>query len=102
MKIVIPIIVLALSGCATIPNTRDALASYRGRSLDSLIAKVGYPDRQEPVVDKIAYYWGTDGKEDENAAVCQLKAVAGADKIIIDTSIYGNIAGCEVTIKRLR
>ena len=83
-------------------NTADAMRAFQGRTSQALIDRVGYPDRQEQVLDKTAYYWGTDGKDDENAAVCQLKAVAGSDRIIVDTSIYGNIIGCEQTVKQLR
>lgn len=93
---------LAVTGCSTMQDTASAMGSFKGRPLDDLIARVGYPDKQEAVVDKTAYYWGTNGVNDENAYVCQLKAVAGKDRIIVDTSIYGNIGGCESTIKRLR
>lgn len=96
------LVMLFATGCATIQNTADALSAYEGRDIQSLIDRVGFPDRQETVLDKTAYYWGDQGVNDEYAEVCQLKAVAGADRIIVDTSVYGNIAGCERTIKKLR
>ena len=75
------------------------LAQYHGKPVDSLIKAIGYPDRQEPVIDKTAYYWGSDH---EDGPVCIIKAVAGQDKLIVDTSAYGNIIGCNAPAKRLK
>lgn len=101
-KILFAVALVALTSCTTIQDTADALSAFEGRPLQELIDRLGYPDKQETVVDAIAYYWGTSGMESENAAVCQIKAVAGEDRIIRVTSVYGNIAGCEQTIKGLR
>jgi hypothetical protein len=94
---------LALAGCAvlgpSINQSARAIGSYEGRPLDDLIARIGYPDRQERVADKIAYFWGQDH---DDGPVCIWKAVAGADRIIIDTSVYGNIDGCERPTRMLQ
>jgi hypothetical protein len=91
----------SLGACA-VEQVATGMRGFQGRSIDDLVARVGYPDRQERVIDKTAYYWGTAGVDDPNAATCQLKAVAGEDKIIVDTSVYGNPMGCEATVRKLR
>lgn len=102
MRYTVLFVIAALGGCATVGNTAVALRQFQGGSVQSLIARLGYPDKQEAVLDKTAYYWNTQGVNDPDAATCQIKAVAGADKIVVDTSLYGNIYGCEPVLKRLR
>lgn len=74
------------------------LRTFRGQPIDTLVSVAGYPDRQEPVLDRTAYFWGEDHEE---GPVCILKVVAGPDRIIVDTSAYGNIDGCQPLVKSL-
>lgn len=65
-------------------------------------SRFGYPDRQEQVLDATAYYWGTASVESEYGPTCQVKAVAGTNNIIKDSSIFGDPLGCDLVLKQLR
>ena len=75
------------------------LREYRGSSIEALVEPLGYPDHQEPILDKTVYLWGEDH---EDGPVCIVRAVAGADKVVVDTHAYGNILGCDQIAKRLK
>jgi len=100
----LPLAAFALSGCATvlgppISQSRDAISAFQGRPLAELTARLGYPDKQEKVLDATAYFWGEDHDE---GPVCVWKAVANGSGIVVDTSVYGNIDGCGGDTKKLQ
>lgn len=103
MKLIPPIAALALTACSALGPSIDesgaSIRAYRGKPMTTLTAVLGYPDRQEKVMDATAYYWGED---QETGASCVWKAVAKDDGIIIDTSVFGNIWGCEQDTRRLQ
>lgn len=112
-----------LSGCVTFEQVDAGLATLKGKSLEQVIAVLGYPDAERSIAGKTIYTWGNrntgsytvpttstattyiNGQAIQTTVYgsstrsydyhCKVDAIVGKGGIVEDVQYDGNLGGCE-------
>lgn len=112
-----------LTGCVTFEQVDAGLATLRGKSLEQVIAVLGYPDSERSIAGKTIYTWGNrntgsytvpttntattyvngqaiqttmyGSRTESYDYYCKVDAIVGRGGIVEDVQYDGNLGGCE-------
>jgi len=99
---ILPAALLLSLTAAAVPSPSalaEALRSFKGQPISSIISRVGYPDRRENMLDEVIYYWNADFASGES---CRFRVATDQKGIITGASAYGNEAGCKIWLSSVR
>jgi hypothetical protein len=72
-----------------------------GQPASALIAKLGYPTREEQVAGHKAFAWSSGQVVEGTSYSCTLRAILDAQDVISAWDFQGNERGCEQYAMRL-
>ncbi len=75
----------------------DLMAEYLDHPVDELIQLIGYPKKQEPVLDRFVLEGGFDSDVGES---CQWWITIDSNRVIKEVRVFGNDWGCGNLRKR--
>lgn len=75
----------------------DLMSEYKGRPVNELLDLIGYPNKQEQVLDLLVLEGGYDSEEGMS---CQWWVTIDSNRIIQEVRIFGNDWGCGDLRKR--
>ena len=121
---------MALSACATFSNMETGLNALIGQHINTVFARIGYPQGQMQIGNETVYAWGrsfsvnmpqynqanttgrigstpysaTTGYTTYNNVEyqCNIKVIVGPDQIVRTWEFDGNIGGCDTYSRRLK
>lgn len=85
--------VVALSACAG-QTIKDRMPAYMGRPIDDLIAKLGFPTRQDSIAGQTVYVWSVSGMDEGTSYGCTIRAIIDAQSIVARWDYQGNEGAC--------
>lgn len=92
---------LALSACAGL-TIKDKMPAYVGQPISALIAKLGYPTRQDAVAGRTVYAWSNNRFVEGTSYGCTIRAIVDSSDTITSWDFVGNEGGCGMYAQMLR
>lgn len=84
---------VAFSACAG-QMIKDKLPAYVGQPINALIAKLGFPTRQDTIAGQTVYVWTTGGMVEGTSFGCTIRAIVDTQNVITRWDFQGNERGC--------
>jgi hypothetical protein len=94
VRLVCFLLCVMLSGCAGL-TFKQKLKPLVGQPANAMIAKLGFPDRQDQIAGKKVYVWAVSGASEGTTYSCTIRAILGDGDIIENIDWGGNEGACE-------
>jgi hypothetical protein len=84
---------LAVAACAG-QTIKDKLPAYMGQPIGALIAKLGFPTRQDMIAGQTVYVWTVNGMQEGTSYGCTIRAIVDAQNVMTRWDFQGNEGAC--------
>ncbi len=96
---------IALSECALYPSQNvfeQKLKPFKGQPASALIAKLGYPTKEDQIAKRKVYVWSNSRLAGGTTYFCTVRAVLRDQDVIETVDHQGNEGGCEMYANKLQ
>ncbi len=70
------------------------MPAYMGQPIDALIAKLGFPTKQDTIAGETVYIWSTGQFIEGTSYGCTIRAIVNAQSVIDHWDYIGNEGQC--------